>query len=488
MNQSPFCPRILVIDENRDIHDDFRKILGHDQSQVVSFDAFDASLSDDTATVTHEQTLSFDLQFAQQGEEGFEMVKRAIEEDCPFSLAFVDKERSPGWDSLETISHILRVDPKIQVVISSAYSGYLWSDIVQRLGILDNLLIIKKPFDEVEILQLAHALTKKWSLQKENDASFAVLDHVIQERSSELEEATFHLKQEIEQRKHIEVELRLAHKLESVGRLAAGVAHEINTPTQFIGDNLCFLKDALADIFRLIQEFHVLLEALGKREDFSDLTRHVHQCMDDIQLPYLVEEIPRAVTDAFAGNSHVADIVGAMKEFSYPGTKIKEQTDLNALIRNVILVASNEWKHVAYLEAHLDPSLPAIPCLPQEFRQCILNLLVNAAHAISALHTGGGERGTIVVTTQLKDEMVEVTLSDSGVGIPEEIQDKIFDPFFTTKPVGKGTGQGLSIVHSIIVDKLRGRLSFQTAKEKGTTFVITLPVNAISEHLSVAMV
>jgi len=196
-------------------------------------------------------------------------------------------------------------------------------------------------------------------------------------------------------------------------------------------------------------------------------------------MEYLADEVPKAVQQGLEGVGRVASIVSAMKEFSHPGAKEKAHVDLNHAIETTVTIARNEWKYVADTELDLDPQLPPVPCLPGEFNQVILNLIINAAHAIADV-VGDGSRGkgTITITTRRQNNEAEIRIQDTGKGIPEKARDRVFDPFFTTKAVGKGTGQGLAIAHSVVVDKHGGSIAFETAEGKGTEFVIRLPLAA----------
>jgi PAS domain S-box-containing protein len=282
--------------------------------------------------------------------------------------------------------------------------------------------------------------------------------------------------QDITERKQLQDQLLQAQKLESVGQLAAGIAHEINTPTQYIGDNVRFLKDAFQDIKKLLANYERLLSAANDNTLSRQTIQDVAAAVKLADTGYLLDEIPKAIDQTLEGITRVSTIVGAMKEFSHPDTKEKIPLDLNRAINSTITVARNEWKYVADLETEFDPSLPLISCLPGEFNQVILNLIVNAAHAIAdVVKKGGPEKGKITVQTKNCAEWVEIRIQDSGTGIPKKVQSRIFDPFFTTKEIGKGTGQGLAIARSVIVDKHGGSIHFETEEGKGTTFIIRLP-------------
>jgi len=272
------------------------------------------------------------------------------------------------------------------------------------------------------------------------------------------------LKQTLEERDRLEDNLRQAQKLEAIGQLAAGIAHEINTPTQYVGDNLRFLKESFGELQSLLGDLVTVGgEPAGK-------------LLADADFDYLKEEIPRALNQSLEGVDRVAKIVRAMKEFSHPARE-KTATDLNRAIQSTITVASNEWKYVAEIEMDLDPNLPSVHCSPAEFNQVILNMIVNAAHAITdVVGDGGNGKGKILVRTRSDGEFAVVDITDSGSGMPAHIQQRIFDPFFTTKEVGKGTGQGLAIAHNVIVDKHGGTIKVNSAPGAGTTFTIRLPI------------
>ena len=284
---------------------------------------------------------------------------------------------------------------------------------------------------------------------------------------------------DISDRKQLEDQFRQAQKLESIGQLAAGIAHEINTPIQYVGDNVAFLKHVFADIQTVLDRQEEFIGRVKEGALDDDTIAAFEQAVASADLSYLKGEIPRAIEQTLDGVGRVAKIVRAMKEFSHPGSEGKVASDVNRLIDNTITVANNEWKYVADVVRDFDPALPLVPCIAGEFNQVILNLIVNAAHAIGdSVKADPGRKGMITITTRASEEEVEIQVTDTGTGIPMEVRTKIFDPFFTTKPVGKGTGQGLAIAHAVIVKKHGGRLSFATEMGVGTTFVIHLPLAA----------
>lgn len=281
-------------------------------------------------------------------------------------------------------------------------------------------------------------------------------------------------------RKELESRLLQSQKLESIGGLAAGVAHEINTPIQYVRDNSIFLGNSQRDFSAIFDRYQHLVDKLKASPhagEFSAELEQVAALTTEKDLPYLLTEVPVAIEQTLQGAEAVARIVRSLKEFSHPGSQSKTAIDLNRAVESVATVSRNEWKYVAELKLELAQNLPAVPCFPGELNQVILNLIVNAAHAIGEVTSEGRNgQGVITVRTAEKNGMAEISITDTGTGIPEHIRQKIFDPFFTTKGVGKGTGQGLTLAHSIVVKKHGGELSFDTETGKGTTFYVRLPL------------
>ena len=289
-------------------------------------------------------------------------------------------------------------------------------------------------------------------------------------------------------RKQEEIHRQQSQKMESIGQLAAGVAHEINTPIQFIGDNLRFLSDTFRDLSAVLAAHGHLLESVRSGHPTAGFVAAVDDATKRADVVYLTEEIPKAITQSLEGITRVTEIVRAMKEFSHPDQGEKKSVDLNKAITTTLIVARNEYKYVADLVTEFADDLPTVPCIVGEFNQVVLNLVVNAAHAISDVIAKSSDqssgqlsgKGTITVTTRRMEDHAEIRIRDSGTGIPESARGKIFDPFFTTKRVGKGTGQGLYIAHAVVVKKHGGTLTFETEIGKGTTFIIRLPLSARS--------
>ena len=281
-------------------------------------------------------------------------------------------------------------------------------------------------------------------------------------------------KQAEEERSSMERQLNQAHKMEAVGQLAGGIAHEINTPIQYIGENLRFLQEASEDVNGLLEAYKGLLQAAESVSSLQPQVERVKQIAEEVEIDYLQEETPKSLEQSLTGTEQVARIVLAMKEFAHPGSREMAPVNLNKVIQNAVAVSKNEWKYVANTELKLEPGLPEVPCVGGEISQVLLNLIVNAAHAIEGAERG--EKGTITITTAQQSDQLEVRISDNGTGIPEDVQTSVFNPFFTTKDVGKGSGQGLAIAQDIVVGKHNGELFFETESGQGTTFVIRLPL------------
>jgi signal transduction histidine kinase len=281
---------------------------------------------------------------------------------------------------------------------------------------------------------------------------------------------------DVTDQRRLENELAQAQKLESVGRLAAGVAHEINTPVQFVSDSVSFVREAMDDLSQIVDRYRELRTATEQGSDVAAAAKAVEEAEDDADLDYILENAPVALDRARDGLGRVAAIVRSMKEFAHPDRKEMAPADLNQAIQSTLVIASNEYKYVADVETQLG-EVPLVNCYAGEINQVVLNLIVNAAHAIGDVVKGTQSKGKIKVSTRVLDDQIEIAIADSGKGIPVEVRSRIFDPFFTTKEVGKGTGQGLAIARAVVVEKHGGTLHFETETGQGTTFYIRLPIN-----------
>ena len=594
--------RILVVDDNDAIHIDFKKVLGETANQALLDQAAGALFED---VLPGAEKRAYEIDSAHQGHEGLRMVEKSIAEGRPYALAFVDVRMPPGWDGIETIQRLWEVDEELQVVLCTAFSDYSWSDMIRKIGESDRLLVIKKPFDSIEVRQVTCALTTKWTLARQAKRTLADLTVLVDERTAALADVNRRLIVEVLERQHasevlrdtearmraiietaveaiitvdergvielfnpaaegifgyaadevlgksislfmsqdasatyrgflsdycdsekekglgmrtetrakrkdgvlfdaelsvteacvggirrftgivrdltrqkqLESQLLQSRKLESVGQLAAGIAHEINTPTQYVGENTRFLQTSFQQMETVLDAYGLLLGAVQCGDLALSLLAAVETAVRDADLDYLRSEIPQAIEQGLEGVERISTIVRAMKAFSHPGSDTKTLVDLNEALRTTATMARSEWRYVADMIFQLDEELPLVPCLPGEMNQVWLNLVVNAAHAISEAREQSPEvMGKITIRSRVVGDHVEVTVSDTGTGIPQSIRDRIFDPYFTTKAVGKGTGQGLAIVRNVVVNKHGGTIALISEVGLGTTFIIQLPL------------
>jgi signal transduction histidine kinase len=278
----------------------------------------------------------------------------------------------------------------------------------------------------------------------------------------------------------LESQLAQAQKLESIGRLASGIAHELNTPLQYMKDNVLFVQESLTD---LLVGLTGLIDILRQSEGmgYSELLSTVEVCARDLDLDHLQSEVPEAIVQTLEGVMRVSSVVGAMREFSQPSS-CKRTVDLRRAIESTIAVARHEYRYVADVSLDLADDL-LVSCAPGELNQALLNIVVNAAHAIADKVGNSGERGCISISAHRVRSWAEIRVRDTGTGIAPEIRDKVFDPFFSTKEVGRGTGQGLAIARSVIADRHGGHITFESEMGVGTVFIIRLPLLDYQERL-----
>ncbi len=267
-----------------------------------------------------------------------------------------------------------------------------------------------------------------------------------------------------------ETQIRHLQKMESIGTLAAGIAHEINTPSQFVSDNLSFLRDSFGEI-------KPILAALKDLEGFSNGFEEFNKLIENTDIEYLQEEIPLAIDQSIDGVKRIASIVGAMRDFAHTGPKDKVSADIHKIIETSITLSKNAWKYIAEIETNFEENLPSIICQPNDLNQVIVNMIVNSSHAMEdKFKDVENMKGKIEIQTTLSDNNIVILIKDNGAGMPEKVIKRIFDPFYTTKDVGKGTGQGLAIAYDIIVTKHGGDIEVSSEEGVGTEFVIKLPL------------
>jgi len=420
-------PSVLVIDDQEAILQSFAMLLDPKPDHVAStLDELALALGDNPAPKFSTTTPAYRMRYARQGLEGIEECRLANAADEPFSVAFVDIHMPPGIDGVETAVKLWELQPELEIVLCTAYSMYTWAEILEQVPHRDQLVILRKPFDPIEVRQLAACLTDKARRGRE----LARQMHELETRVA------------TEVARRLELELGQAQKFEALGRLAAGVAHEINTPMQYIQSSLEFLGDAVAELAPKLR-------------------------------PETAEDMTGSIADALDGVSRVAAIVRSVGEFAHHNRQQAAPVDLNRQIQMAAQLGKTEYKRDAELVLDL-AELPMVHGHADELGRAILNLLVNASHAIAAKRT----RGKITISTRPQPGGVSVSIADTGIGIPPELRSRIFEPFFTTKELGKGTGQGLAIVRKTIVEQHRGRIEVESILGEGTTFRIFIPTQA----------
>jgi signal transduction histidine kinase len=409
--------RILVVDDNPAIHQDFRKILattgGGDLAELDEMES--VLFGEPQAWVS---PTVFELDSAPNGEEAVRLVAEAVREGRPYAMAFVDIRMPPGIDGVETTLRLWREEPDLQVVLCSAYSDYSWEDLARKLGTCERLLILRKPFDNIEVRQMAHALCEKWELLRASRRRQEDLELAVAERTRELEAAN--------------ARLMHAQKLEALGRMSAGLAHEVNNPLAYVLSNL----------------------------------RHI-----EMQLDKRGEtELKDACRDAIFGAERIERIVQDVRIFARMEEPAREQVDVRRVVEGSISLASEALRSGIRLVRDFQ-EVPPVWGSEHGLGQVFLNLLVNAAHALAGATP---EPSIHVGIRQRADGQVGVVVRDNGCGISPEHMSRLFEPFFTTKPVGKGTGLGLSICHGIVT-RHGGDITVDSAPGQGTAFEVLLP-------------
>lgn len=416
-------------------------------------------------------------------------------QELNFNLTHEIRERELSEKALiETYNEINQILGSISSMIigvTSDHSISEWNDVATNLLGLSANEVIGRNFFELPIKwdwdRLKHD-TEECSnrnmkirmediILEKSDDDHRILGITLTPLNAEDEHPGFLLVgADITERRHLEQKLGQSNKMEAIGQMAAGIAHEINTPTQLVGSNLRFLGNQLQGILELIDKVKVINQYIKSNSASPEMGYSLEKAASEAHLEYFRQEAPKAIADSLEGIDRITHIVSAMRYFSHPGTDEKELANLNQIIQNALSLSRNEWKNVAEIKTNLQTDLPLIECLPSDLSQVILNLIINAVYAIKEVYDASlDKKGVIEITTRQVDHNIEVRVADNGSGIPEKIRSKIFDPFFTTKDVGIGTGQGLAICYSVIVKKHGGTIEFETEVGRGTTFIISLP-------------
>jgi signal transduction histidine kinase len=429
---------------------------------MLNRDARRVLLVDDDAPIHRavaRMLAGFELCSAYDGPSAVVEIETACAQRAEFALVVLDIGM-PGWGGLETLERIWRIAPDTQALFCTGTAlGH--HELREQFGDTDAILVIKKPFSQVELVQAVHALTTKWELQRQARAHLDQLEAAVSARTAQLAAANDLLAKELAWRDRIETDLRVSARLEAVGQLAAGIAHEINNPLQYVGDHLEFVHEATGELLAVVEQ----VERQGAGANCG---------LAAVDLPYMKRELPDALDAIQGGIQRIRSIVRAMKELSHPGMRDARAADINHALESALEISASSYRSIADIEKQLAP-LPPVTCYIAELGQVFLNLIVNAAHAMES-HRTGDAPGRLTVRSAVDGDSVVISFADTGGGIPPEIQQRIFDPFFTTKEVGRGTGQGLAIARAIVVERHGGELSFESIADHGTTFVIRLPI------------
>ena len=437
----PANRRILVIDDNRAIHADFRKILCPQAAGQASLDAMEAEVFGTTAGGPGASQFLLDSAF--QGQEGFVMVENSMAAQRPYAVVFMDVRMPPGWDGIETAANVWSIAPDTQIVLCTAYSDYSWDEMMTRLGISDRLVILKKPFENMEVMQLAHALTEKWRSQQEAKLKFEEMETMVAARTQELQSANERLQIEMAARERSEEALRQSQKMEALGQLAGGIAHDFNN----------LLTVMRGNVSSLLTEGNQPAEALIALQEIS------------------------------AAAERGAQLTSQILTFSRKREMHPQELDLNQVVHQVghmlqRLLGANINLEVrcaaAPLTVHADPVMT---------EQVLLNLATNARDAMPQ----GGQLVIEAAELEVGDDQLRdhpearpgrfacLSVTDTGIGIPPEVLPHVFEPFFTTKEPGKGTGLGLASVYGI-VKQHQGWIEIENHPGQGARFKVFIPV------------
>ncbi|MCA9655772.1 MAG: response regulator [Myxococcales bacterium] len=430
--------RVLVADDNLSIHDDFSRIFAAAETQDDRLDELAASLFDEERPPAPAGP-RFTLEHVTQGRDALTRVLEARDAERPYALVFMDVRMPPGWDGVETAAHVLEADPDVRVVLCTAYSERTWRKRVEALRGRDRLLVLKKPFDALEVHQLACALCERWAMVRRDRDRVLDLERSVSEQRGELAAATAHLRSEIENRTQAENLLRKAQRLEGLGRLAAGLCHEINNPLSFIVTSTELIEHELEALQGRMPE--------GPHAELSELIGAIS-----------------------VGASRIAQLVRNIKLFARHSEATAELIAIDEVVDSALGMLRHRLRGRAELLAEI-PAGALVLGRRIELEQVLVNLVENALHAMGSQQVPAPR---IWVGARRDERRVSVAVVDNGPGIDLAIIDKIFDPFFTTKSVGAGTGLGLSICHTLVTG-MGGTIDVRNNEGRGVTFTISLP-------------
>jgi signal transduction histidine kinase len=420
-------PRILVVDDQETILQSFAALLERQHSETsISLDELEAALGgSNPEAAIHAAIPTYDMTYARQGNEAVRACETALARGKPLAMAFVDVHMPPGMDGVDTALAMWKVQPDLEIVLCTAHAIYSWKEILAKVPRRDQLLILRKPFDPIEVRQLAASLTEKWRRGRELAEQLAQLEARVQREVA----------------RRLATELASSQKFEQLGRLTAGIAHDLSTPAQYIASAIEYIDELATEI--------------GATHELPQITN-----------------MQTAIAEATHGSERLRVMISTMRNYMHTKSEELEPLDINQQICLAAELARAEYRGDAELVLELT-TVPQITGHPDQIGRAVMNLIVNAAHAIRE-KTKGACLGKITISSELRDELIVVGITDTGTGIAAEHRDRMFQQFFTTKPRGEGTGQGLAMVRSTM-ERHGGLVRFETTPGLGTRFVLEFP-------------
>jgi two-component system, NtrC family, sensor kinase len=458
------CQRILIVDDDRAVREAYRDIfMPRERDHILQGDRL---FGNGQAKETQRPVQYYDVDEARDGAQAVLKVREAVEQGRPFAVAFVDM-KMPGMNGAETAREIWRIDPRIKIMIVTAYSDVTPDEIVEVVD-REDLFYLRKPFNPQEIRQFARAMSRQWTLEAERDR----LDEELKDANLSLES----LSRDLEEKVKTQAEMLIqSEKMASLGILSAGVAHEINNPLSYIKGNLSALQKYAGILVALLQRYDALTSAKAQINPVA--LEHEVQGIEDFKgrnkVPFILTDLPKLVAESLEGTDRIGSIVNDLRAFSRVDEGARKEVDISDAVESALKIVRHELKNKVEVKTDYGET-PPVPCFPQKLSQAFINILLNALHAIE-------EKGTVRISTRhIQDAQggpgaVEVTLSDTGCGVPEENLTKIFDPFFTTRRVDQGVGLGLYITYEIIRSH-GGTISVESREGEGAVFTIRIPL------------
>lgn len=461
--------RILVVDDDKGIRDIYEHILTVTKP-IISMMTPVISNGNRELTGIADNQVEYEVTLAKDGETGVAAVQEAVSQNRPYAAAFVDF-MMPGINGAETAKQIWDIDPRMKIVIVTAGSDFTIDDIIAAIG-RDDVFYLRKPFNLSEIKQFARAFVVQWSLEREREwltDRWAMVN-------KQLEHINKNLKQKVEEQS---AQLVQTEKMASIGVLATGLAHEINNPIAFVNANLTAIKKYAPKIAQTLKYYDALGDLVNKGDvvKIADYMDEIDRFRKKQKLDFVVSDLNELTDDSLYGIERVRNIINDLKTFSRVDQAELKYIDINETLDATLKILRNEYKYKAeIIKSYGD--LPDVYCFPQKISQVLLNIIMNAVQAIE-------KEGKITIGTRhvkkgrrVQDDMVEISVSDTGSGIDKAELTKIFDPFYTTKPPGQGVGLGLSISYDI-VEAHNGRIEVASKAGQGTTFTIRLPIKTV---------